>query len=135
MRSAVLAGAFAAGSVVIGAPSASANTWCDSSGHAAGGFPTVRCTSLSNGILTHGQREVYPYTYWDTTYYKSGGSTVNVRLGYIKQGVTTYSSYFNISSGQTVKKTWSKFGDHMCYGTTGVLNYSGGTFQTPVTGC
>ncbi|WP_018562910.1 MULTISPECIES: hypothetical protein [unclassified Streptomyces] len=50
-------------------------------------------------------------------------------------GSTTYSSYFTISSGQTVKKSWTKFGDYFCYNSVGVLNYSGGTFQTPAAHC
>ncbi|MFC9393994.1 hypothetical protein ACFTWS_12660 [Streptomyces sp. NPDC057027] len=98
-------------------------------------MPTWRCTSLSNGVLGHGQRMDGSYTRWDTNYYKSGGSAVSVRLGYTRSGVTTYSSYFTISSGQTVNKTWTKLGDYMCYNTTGILNYSGGTYQTPAAHC
>ncbi|WAX80072.1 hypothetical protein [Streptomyces sp. KMM 9044] len=64
-----------------------------------------------------------------------GGSAVSVRLGYILSGSTTYSGYFSISSGQTVKKSWSRSGNYLCYSSTGVLNYSGGTFQTPSTKC
>lgn len=132
-----LACALAAGSVMFSAPTASANTYCNSSGYTAGGFPNLRCTSLSNGVLTHGKRDLYPdpYTGITTTYYKSGGSSVSVRLGYSMSGSTTYSSYFTISSGQTVTKSWQKFGDYLCYNSTGVLNYSGGTYQTPAAHC
>lgn len=117
------------------APAASANTYCDSSGYTAASSPSVRCTSLSNGVLTHGKSDAYPYTHIYTGYYKSGGSSVSIRLGYSMSGSTTYSAYFTISSGQTVTKSWDKFGDYLCYNSVGVLNYSGGTYQTPAAHC
>ncbi|MER5311089.1 hypothetical protein ABT034_25240 [Streptomyces sp. NPDC002773] len=61
---------------------------------------------------------------------------MSVRLGYSMNGSTTYSSYFTISSGQTVTKSWQKFGtDWLCYNSVGILNYSGGNFQTPAAHC
>ncbi|MCP9988922.1 hypothetical protein LUX01_21990 [Streptomyces sudanensis] len=50
-------------------------------------------------------------------------------------GSTTYSSYFSISSGQTMSRSWSKFGDIVCTSSVGVLQYSGGTYQTPAAHC
>ncbi|MDT0616088.1 hypothetical protein [Streptomyces lancefieldiae] len=130
----VLAGAIAAGSVMLSAPVASAAAYCSSSGYTASGLPTERCTSLSNGIVYH-KKDYNNPTRMYTTYSKTGGSSVSVRLGYSMSGSTTYSGYFTISSGQTVQKSWSKNGAYMCYNSTGVLNYSGGTFQTPTAHC
>lgn len=131
---AALACAFAAASVMFSAPTASAAAYCSSDGYTATGLPIERCTTLSNGILYHKKDGNNP-TSLRTTYSKTGGSTVTVRLGYSMSGSTTYSSYFSISSGQTVAKSWSKSGSYMCYNSTGVLNYSGGTFQTPTAHC
>ncbi|WP_158810499.1 hypothetical protein [Streptomyces leeuwenhoekii] len=124
----------AAGSVLLSAPVASAAAYCSSSGYTSSGLPTERCTSLSNGIVYHKKDYNNPTSIY-TTYSKTGGSSVSVRLGYSVSGSTTYSGYFSIGSGQTVQKSWSKSGAYMCYKSTGVLNYSGGTFQTPSAHC
>ncbi|MDF3140697.1 MULTISPECIES: hypothetical protein [unclassified Streptomyces] len=131
---ALIACAIAAGSVMFSAPAASAAAYCDSSGYTAIGLPIERCTSLSNGVLVHKKDYNNPTKLW-THYGKTGGSTVSVRLGYSLSGSTTYSSYFSISSGQTVTKYWEKSGSYMCYNSVGVLNYSGGTDQTPAAHC
>ncbi|MFE1749818.1 hypothetical protein [Streptomyces anandii] len=94
-----------------------------------------RCTSLSNGILYNKQSLSGSTTNVFTTYSKTGGSSVSVRLGYTYRGSTHYSSYFSIGSGQTVKKTFTQGASAYCQSMTGVLNYSGGTFQTPSTHC
>ncbi|CQR63141.1 hypothetical protein [Streptomyces leeuwenhoekii] len=130
----VLASAMAAGSVLLSAPVASAAAYCSSSGYTSSGLPTERCTSLSNGIVYHKKDYNNPTSIY-TTYSKTGGSSVSVRLGYSMSGSTTYSGYFSIGSGQTMQKSWSKSGAYMCYNSTGVLNYSGGTFQTPSAHC
>lgn len=130
----VLASAMAAGSVLLSAPVASAAAYCSSSGYTSSGLPTERCTSLSNGVVYHKKDYNNPTSIY-TTYSKTGGSSVSVRLGYSMSGSTTYSGYFSIGSGQTVQKSWSKSGAYMCYSSTGVLNYSGGTFQTPSAHC
>ncbi|MFE1857109.1 hypothetical protein [Streptomyces anandii] len=83
-----------------------------------------RCTSLSNGILYNKQSLSGSTTNVFTTYSKTGGSSVSVRLGYT-----------SIGSGQTVKKTFTQGASAYCQSMTGVLNYSGGTFQTPSTHC
>ncbi|MFG3552566.1 hypothetical protein [Streptomyces sp. NPDC047725] len=70
-----------------------------------------------------------------TTYSKTGGSTVSVHLGDPYNGSATYSSYFSIGSGQTVKKSRGLGSTAYCKSMVGVLNYSGGTFQTPSTHC
>ncbi|MGJ3558823.1 hypothetical protein ACR6C2_07540 [Streptomyces sp. INA 01156] len=127
---ALLVGAMAASSLLLSAPAASAAAYCSSSGYTSTGLPTERCTELSNGYLYH-KKDYNNPTYMYTTYSKTGGSSVSVRLGYSMSGSTTYSSYFTISACQTVQKSWSKSGSYMCYNSTGVLNYSGGTFQTP----
>ncbi|MEV7856794.1 hypothetical protein ACFVZJ_37275 [Streptomyces sp. NPDC058322] len=124
--------AIAAGSVMFGAPTASAAAYCSNSGYTATGEPMERCSTLSNGILYNKQSSG---TTVATTYAKTGGSAVSVRLGYTYGGSTTYSSYFSISSGQTVKKSWGLSDTAFCKSMTGVLNYSGGTFQTPSTHC
>lgn len=136
-KTVAVACAMAAGTVMLGAPMASAADYCDHSGFTSAGEPMQRCTSLSNGILTHWKSlsSDNNSTNIRTRYYKSGGSTVSVRVGYIYNGSTTYSSYFSISSGSGTTKTWNKWGDYYCSSTTGVLNYSGGTFQTPTTHC
>jgi hypothetical protein len=131
---AVIACGIAAGSIMFSAPAASAAAACDSSGYTASGLPIERCTSLSNGKLYHKKDGNSPTTLW-TTYSKTGGSSVSIRLGYSLSGSTVYSSYFSIGSGQTVQKSWSKSGSYMCYNSTGLLNYSGGTFQTPTAHC
>ncbi|MEV7797282.1 hypothetical protein AB0O68_35915 [Streptomyces sp. NPDC087512] len=124
--------AIAAGSVMFSAPTASAAAYCSSSGCTATGEPMERCTTLSNGILYN--KQISGTTVY-TTYSKTGGSTVSVRLGYTYNGSTTYSSYFSIGSGQTVKKSGGLGSTAYCKSMTGVLNYSGGTFQTPSTHC
>ncbi|MFE5899862.1 hypothetical protein ACFQ67_21025 [Streptomyces sp. NPDC056488] len=135
ISTAALAGALAAASIAVSAPAASANTYCSSSGYTGAGSPAERCTSLSNGILTHWQRSTLPTVSLTTTYYKSGGSAVSVRLGYSQSGTTAYSPYFSISSGQTVKRTWTRTHDYYCYSSVGILNYSGGNYQTPAAAC
>ncbi|GHG04973.1 hypothetical protein ACFFSH_36775 [Streptomyces filamentosus] len=135
---AVLAGALAAGSILVSAPAASANSYCSSSGYTEGGFPNLRCTKLTNGVLSHGKRDLYP-TYGTgvyTTYYKSGGSAVSVRLGWALGGASpSYSSYFTIESGKTVSRSWTTSANNLCLNSTGFLSYSGGTYQTPAAHC
>jgi hypothetical protein len=131
---ALISCAIAAGSVVISAPAASAAAYCSSSGYSATGLPIERCTTLSNGVLYH-KKDYNNPTKLFTGYSKTGGSAVRIRLGYSMSGSTTYSSYFSISSGQTVQKQWEKSGSYMCYNSVGVLNYSGGTYQTPAAHC
>jgi hypothetical protein len=128
----LIACALAAGSVLFSGPSASAAAYCDSSGYTATNEPMDRCTTLSNGILYNHQSSADNVS---TTYSKTGGSSVSVRLGYTYKGSTHYSSYFSISSGQTVQKTFYPGSGSYCQTMTGVLNYSGGTFQTPSTHC
>ncbi|MFJ6106045.1 hypothetical protein ACIQHY_34295 [Streptomyces sp. NPDC092359] len=137
-NAAVIAAALAASSILVSAPAASANSYCSSSGYTAGGFPNLRCTSLTNGVLTHGKRDLYPTfgTGVTTTYYKSGGDPVSVRLGWaLGGGNATYSSYFTISKNQTVTRSWTTSVDNLCLNSTGFLSYSGGTFQTPAAHC
>jgi hypothetical protein len=85
------------------------------------------------------QRPLYAHQFSNdkigTTYSKTGGSSVSVRLGYTHNGSTHYSGYFSISSGETVVKQFSTGSGSYCQSMTGVLNYSGGTFQTPSTHC
>lgn len=132
---AALAAAITTGSVLLGAPAASAAASCDSSGYTATGLPIERCTTLSNGILIHKKDNNDPTGLW-TTYYKSAGSTItDMRLGYNLDGTTWYSSSFSISAGDTVSKSWSKAGSYMCYNSVGLLTYSGGTYQTPAAHC
>ncbi|MFD4626563.1 hypothetical protein [Streptomyces sp. NPDC058475] len=128
--------AIAAGSVMISAPTASAATYCDSAGYTATGEPMQRCTKLSNGVLVNWKTyNSDNYTHIHTRYDKTGGSTVSVRLGYSMGSSTVYSSYFNISSGGSSQKDWTKFGDSACTSSVGLLNYSGGTYQTPSAHC
>ncbi|MEU7023828.1 hypothetical protein ABZ990_24655 [Streptomyces sp. NPDC046203] len=137
-NAALIAAALAAGSILVSAPAASANSYCSSSGYTEGGFPNLRCTSLSNGVLSHGKRDLYPTfgTGVSTTYYKSGGDAVSVRLGWaLGGGTTTYSSYFTISKGQTVTKSWTTGVSNLCLNSTGFLSYSAGTYQTPAAHC
>jgi hypothetical protein len=124
--------AIAAGSVMFSAPTASAAAYCSGSGYTATNEPMERCTTLSNGILYN--KQISGTTVY-TTYSKTGGSTVSVRLGYTYSGSTTYSAYFSISSGETEKRSWGLGSSAYCKSMTGVLNYSGGTFQTPTTHC
>lgn len=132
---ALFAGAMAVGSVMFSAPVASAAVACSSSGYTPSNEPMERCTSLSNGTLYHKKAASSTGTAIYTTYSKEDGTAVSVRLGYSMGGSTVYSSYFTISSGQTVKKTFSKSGDYVCSSSIGLLNYSGGTFQTPSAHC
>lgn len=101
-----------------------------SPGYTTIGLPIERCTSRSNGVLVH-EKDYNNPTSLGTRYDKTGGSTVSVRLGYSMSGSTTYSSCFDTSSGGSVTKSWQKSGSYMCYNSTGVLNYCGGTFQRP----
>ncbi|MEV6699264.1 hypothetical protein AB0M68_19120 [Streptomyces sp. NPDC051453] len=124
--------AIAAGSVMFSAPIASAVTYCDSSGYTSIGEPTERCTSLSNGILAvhQGSSGVV-----GTSYYKSGGSTISAKLGYSRSGTSHYASSVSIGSGQTKSATWSLGSGAYCSSITGLLSYSGGTYQTPSSHC
>ncbi|WP_159042153.1 hypothetical protein VM636_30140 [Streptomyces sp. SCSIO 75703] len=131
---ALIACTLAAGSVMFSAPAASAAAYCSSSGYTAIGLPVERCTSMSNGVLLHKKDYNNPTDLW-TRYDKTKGTAVSVRLGYSMSGSTTHSSYFTISSGGSVTKHWQKSGTYMCYSSTRVLNYSGGTFQTPAAHC
>ncbi|MGW6909279.1 hypothetical protein [Streptomyces sp. NPDC054940] len=133
----LIACALAAGSVMFSAPAASAAASCDHSGYTAINEPMERCTTLSNGILYNKQSSpgTDNRTKIATGYSKTGGSSVKVRLGYIYKGSTHYSDYFTIGSGQTVTKKFTQGANAYCQSMTGVLNYSGGTFQTPSTHC
>ncbi|MGW3266279.1 hypothetical protein [Streptomyces sp. NPDC001056] len=51
----------------------------------------------------------------------------------MNNGSATYSSYFSVSTDDATQKSWSNSADSSCSSTTGVLNSSGGTFQTPST--
>lgn len=137
IQAVTIACAIAAGTVLFGAPTASAaGYYCDSSGYMADNTPMKRCTSLSNGVLAHWKSYgTGTSTNITTNYSKTGGSTVSVRVGYGLGSSTVYSSYFSIASGQTKGKTWNKTGDYYCSSSTGLLNYSGGTFQTPSAHC
>ncbi|MEU8642058.1 hypothetical protein [Streptomyces sp. NPDC048674] len=128
----LIACALAAGSIMASAPVASAADYCDSSGHTASNEPMSRCTELSNGYLYAHQSSNDKIA---IQYSKTGGSSVSVRLGYTRSGSTHYSSYFTIKSGQTVVKQFGTGTGNYCQSMTGVLNYSGGTFQTPSTHC
>ncbi|WP_338781149.1 hypothetical protein [Streptomyces sp. DG1A-41] len=131
---AVIACTIAAGSVLFSAPAASAAAYCDSAGYTASNDPTERCTSLSNGILYHKKTNSAPTNIY-TTYSKTGGSKTSVKLGYSMRGDTHYSASISISSGQTKQKSWKLTGDYGCYNSTGLLKYSGGTYQTPAAHC
>jgi hypothetical protein len=65
----------------------------------------------------------------------SGAHCRQILIGSPYNGSTTYSSYFSISSGETEKRSWGLGSSAYCKSMTGVLNYSGGTFQTPSTHC
>lgn len=71
-----------------------------------------------------------------TTYYKSGGSAVSIRLGWaLGGGGTTYSSSFTISSGQTVTRFWQTSASNLCLNSYGWLSTSGASYQTPAAHC
>ncbi|MFC9614480.1 hypothetical protein [Streptomyces sp. NPDC056938] len=128
----LIALAIAGGSVMFSAPMASAAAYCSGSGYTATNEPMERCTTLSNGILYN--KQVSGTTVY-TTYSKTGGSSISAKLGYTYSGSTKYASATSISSGQTVKKSFGLGATAYCKSMTGVLNYSGGTFQTPATHC
>ncbi|MGC8923524.1 hypothetical protein [Streptomyces griseoaurantiacus] len=124
--------AIAAGSVMFGAPAASAASYCDSSGYSSTNQPMERCTSLSNGILTVHQSSSGNV---GTSYYKSGGSTISAKLGYSRSGTSHYASAVSISQGSTKSHTWSLGASAYCSSIYGLLSYSGGTYQTPASHC
>ncbi|MFB6895640.1 hypothetical protein [Streptomyces hydrogenans] len=135
---AVLAGALAAGSILVSAPAASANSYCTSSGYTENGLPNLRCTKLTNGVLSHGKRDLYPTvgTRATTTYYKSAGDAVTIRLGWaLGGGNVSYSSSFSVSSGQTHSRSWTTSANNLCLNSTGFLSTSTNTFQTPAAHC
>ncbi|WP_202440849.1 hypothetical protein [Streptomyces sp. SID69] len=114
------------------APTASAVTYCDSSGYTATNEPMERCTSLSNGILAihQGSSGVI-----GTSYYKSGGSAISASLGYSRSGTTHYKAAVSISSGQTKSTTWSLGADAYCSNIIGLMNSGGDKYQTPTSHC
>ncbi|MYW48975.1 hypothetical protein [Streptomyces sp. SID161] len=116
------------------APTASAAAYCDHAGYTASGEPMERCSSLSNGVLINKQTLVDNNTAVYTTYDKTGGSTVTVRLGYVYNG-THLSDAFSISSGHTVRKHFGAPADAFCQSMTGLLSSSGSLYQTPSTHC
>ncbi|MET8831707.1 hypothetical protein ABZX40_38425 [Streptomyces sp. NPDC004610] len=131
-NTALVALAITAGSVMFGAPSASANSYCSSSGYTETGEPMERCTTLSNGILTVKQASSGVVS---TAYYKSGGSTISARLGYSRSGSSHYKPAVSIAVGATSRATWSLSASAYCTSTIGLLSYSGGTYQTPASHC
>ncbi|MGW1593013.1 hypothetical protein [Streptomyces sp. NPDC002343] len=137
VKAVVISCAIAAGTLMLGAPTASASGYyCDSSGYMSDNTPTHRCTTLSNGVLAHWKAySGSTDTTIITAYSKTGGSTISARLGYTLGGSTHYGSYQSISSGNTKSTSWEKTGDYYCSSTVGLLNYSGGTYQTPSAHC
>lgn len=116
-------------------PTASALTYCDSSGYTVINQPTERCTSLSNGILGVHQASDGGVTVVSAEYYKSGGSTISAKLGYSRSGVAHYAGAVSISVGQTKRSTWSLGASAYCSSMIGLLSYSGGAYQTPASHC
>ncbi|MEU5578834.1 hypothetical protein ABZ791_00030 [Streptomyces huasconensis] len=117
---------------MITAPAASAAAYCSHSGYTATNEPMERCSSLSNGVLYNKQisgAKVF------TTYSKTGGSAVKVRLGYSLGGSTHYAAAVKIGSGETKKKSWGLSSGSFCKSMTGLMKYNGGTYQTPTTHC
>ncbi len=127
----LIALAIATGSVMFGAPSASAAPYCDSSGYSATNEPVERCTSLDNGILTVHQGSSGVMS---TQYYKSGGSAISAKLGYSRSGTSHYASAVSISKGQTKSHSWSLGADAYCSNIIGLMS-SGSTYQTPTSHC
>ncbi|MGV9702976.1 hypothetical protein [Streptomyces sp. NPDC003483] len=128
----LIALAIAAGSVMFSAPSASASTYCSSSGYSTTSEPMSRCTTLSNGVLYTHQASNGNVT---TGYDKTGGSAISAKLGYSRGGTSHYASAVSISSGQNKSHNWALSASSYCTSTIGLLSYSGGTYQTPASHC
>ncbi|MFJ1562566.1 hypothetical protein [Streptomyces mirabilis] len=117
---------------MVSAPTASAVTYCDSSGYTSTNEPVERCTSLDNGILAihQGSSGVI-----GVSYYKSGGSTtISAKLGYSRSGTSHYASAVSISKGQTKTATWSLGASAYCSNIIGLMS-AGSTYQTPTSHC
>ncbi|WP_330289809.1 hypothetical protein [Streptomyces sp. NBC_00576] len=114
------------------APTASAISYCDSSGYSETSEPMERCTSLSNGLLGIHQASNGVV---GVEYTKSGGSTISAKLGYSRSGTNHYASAVSIAVGQTKRSTWSLGASAYCSNMIGLLSYSGGTYQTPTSHC
>ncbi|WP_371670157.1 hypothetical protein OG985_22500 [Streptomyces sp. NBC_00289] len=116
---------------MVSAPTASAVTYCDSSGYTATNEPMERCTSLDNGILAVHQSSSGNV---GTEYYKKSGSTISIKLGYSRSGTSHYASAVSISSGQTKRNTWSLGASAYCSNIIGLMS-AGSTYQTPTSHC
>ncbi|MEH0513255.1 MULTISPECIES: hypothetical protein [unclassified Streptomyces] len=116
---------------MVSAPTASAITYCDSSGYAASNEPMHRCSTLDNGILAvkQGSSGIV-----GTEYYKSGGSAISIKLGYSRSGTSHYTSVGSISSGQTRLRTWALGENAYCSNIIGLMS-AGSTYQTPTSHC
>ncbi|MFC8510437.1 hypothetical protein ACFU3J_34205 [Streptomyces sp. NPDC057411] len=74
--------------------------------------------------------ESNPANSLDVQYYKSGGSAITARLGFLRAGVNTWAGFRSMSAGMTYRNDWSGLSSG-CYPTNGLLNTSGGaTYQT-----
>ncbi|WP_055715014.1 hypothetical protein [Streptomyces torulosus] len=110
-------------------------TDCNSDGTT--GQPWARCTKLDNGVLIHWKKTYDTGTKAHTTYEKTDGGRVTLRLGYSRNGNEHWSSYFTQTRGQTKQKSWS-FGDRNqeCKASIGLLQERGSDKrQTPIQKC
>jgi putative hemolysin len=116
---------------------AASRTYCSHDGYTATGDPRQRCTKLDNGYLFHWKNTVDTGTRAYTSYDKTGGGSVSVRLGYSYNGTEHWSSYSSIGSGNSKSKSWG-FGERNrdCKSTIGLLQQRGkDKVQTPIAKC
>ncbi|WP_329428034.1 hypothetical protein [Streptomyces sp. NBC_01268] len=61
--------------------------------------PGDKCTTLSNGVLMINETSTGSFV--GLQYYKSGGSAVTARLGYLRQGVNRWSGWQSMTAVNT----------------------------------
>lgn len=111
--------------------------YCSHDGFTATGDPRQRCTKLDNGTLYHLKNTLDTETRAYTSYVKTGGGSVSIRLGYSYSGTEHWSGFFTIKSGDSKQKSWG-FGERNrdCKSTIGLLQQKNkDKVQTPIAKC
>lgn len=87
------------------------------------------CTTLGNGsLLLH---ETSNGSYIGVDYYKSAGSNISCKLGYMRSGVVHWSGAKTCSTSVNATATWTPGAS--CNPDVGLLLAGGGQYQTPPT--
>ncbi|MFE2943359.1 hypothetical protein ACFXKG_30545 [Streptomyces sp. NPDC059255] len=125
IRNAIVVGIAVVMPLIAAGPAMANVTSCPSNGNPGGG---QRCTTLSNGVLA--VSGVSDGTYVNVNYYRASGGSLTGRLGWERNGTTTWAANRNMS---TVPLHYSnQWGPNAsCNPIIGKLNASGSVYVTP----